>query len=384
MTHVVFVDDAHTYGGAQIAFANGLRSLSIFSSYKITVLLANENQQLNDIIKNIPNINLIPCPTSRPFNVIFFILSLYGWKKTLDLIDVESVDCWVINLPGIEFGLACSIILNHRNVMPIGWLHLGSSFSELMPEAKLLRRLGNLIRDQLSNKFIFGLYNKILVPTAAAKTVVLKRLSVNKKLPEVDVLGNVNFNKTISFVDHSTTEGGCSLTNNIKISVVGRIQFWDKGQDKTAAIAIELWKCGFEPRFVFVGDGVDEDDLVSLFESNGILGSIEVTGWTDDVSKYLYNTDIVLIPSRIESFCLVALEAMQYGCRIVASPLPCFDEVLPGVCIVEMDSPECYAQKIKEILKYKLDDLKVMYTPFLKKFSPESFTKSFSRSIACV
>jgi glycosyltransferase involved in cell wall biosynthesis len=384
MKHIVFVDDAHTFGGAQIALANGLRALDADGAYKLTVIVSSSNSKLIAKLETLSRLKIVFCPSAKPLNILFFIFALFEWKAILESHELKDVDHWVINLPGIEFGLACAAVLKSKKIEVIGWLHLASRFTVLMPEANMIRRLTNALRDQLAEWLVFGLYKKIFVPSEAERRVVYGRYSPKNKLFGVKVLSNVNMPGRFSSTQNdlvNTAKEDFKNGDTLRIVVLGRIHFLHKGQDKTTAIAVELLQRGLITQFTFVGDGVDRDRLLKLYEKSEIMKSINIVGWKDDVTDYLIDADIVLIPSRVESFSLVALEAMQYNCRIVAAQLPCFKEVLPIQCVIEEDGHASYADKIEAILEYSDVELRSFYEPFLKKFSSKAFSESFDKVV---
>ncbi|MDR0695502.1 MAG: glycosyltransferase family 4 protein [Holosporales bacterium] len=47
--------------------------------------------------------------------------------------------------------------------------------------------------------------------------------------------------------------------------------------------------------------------------------NLSINKWADDVPALLRETDIVVIPSRSESFSMIAIEAMSQGCLVVAT-----------------------------------------------------------------
>jgi glycosyltransferase involved in cell wall biosynthesis len=109
-------------------------------------------------------------------------------------------------------------------------------------------------------------------------------------------------------------------------------------------------------RLVLAGDGPAHADLRGLIKARGLEQVVELTGRIDDAALMALHAKawIGLVPSRhSESFGLVALEAMQAGCAVVASRTGGLPEVVDdGVTgiLVEPGSPVDLARALHELL----------------------------------
>ncbi|WP_076261499.1 glycosyltransferase family 4 protein [Intrasporangium flavum] len=77
------------------------------------------------------------------------------------------------------------------------------------------------------------------------------------------------------------------------------------------------------PRLVLVGSGTQEQRLVERARSRGIGDRVELTGALDEagVDAWLRRASVVVVPSRVEAFGIVALEAWRAGAPLVATSL---------------------------------------------------------------
>ena len=82
-------------------------------------------------------------------------------------------------------------------------------------------------------------------------------------------------------------------------------------------------------RLLLVGDGPELPHALASARELGIEDDVETTGVVDDVAPLLSSSDLLLLPSDIESFGLVALEAMASGVPVVASCIGGLPEVVP-------------------------------------------------------
>ena len=106
----------------------------------------------------------------------------------------------------------------------------------------------------------------------------------------------------------------------------------------------ELW---------LIGDGPEMGKVKNLFRQNDINDDVRYWELQHDVAGLLAQTDLLLITSQAESFCLAALEAMACGVPVVASRvggLP--DVVLDGKTglLFDLDHPDQAVQSALNIL----------------------------------
>ncbi len=95
-----------------------------------------------------------------------------------------------------------------------------------------------------------------------------------------------------------------------------------KGSDVFLAVAVELARRGYRDQVEMTWLGgaertSDFDDLVSDVEAAGLAGMVRVHPARTDVESLYADLDVLLIPSRQESFPLVMLEAGAFGVPIV-------------------------------------------------------------------
>ncbi len=107
---------------------------------------------------------------------------------------------------------------------------------------------------------------------------------------------------------------------------------------------------------ILVGDGPLRDNLESLAINLGIDDKVQFTGKVprEHVYKIFAHSDIFVIPSLAEGFCVAAVEAMAAGLPVVASDIPVFREII-GECGIYADPEHIndFAKAIEYLLENK-------------------------------
>lgn len=106
--------------------------------------------------------------------------------------------------------------------------------------------------------------------------------------------------------------------NDIVIGVVGRLS--EQKDPMTTIRVFKMIKDKFSnAKLMMVGSGELEDEVRSFAKSNNIDNDVIITGWIENVEKYIPAFDIAILPSKWEGFGLVIVEYMACGKPVVAS-----------------------------------------------------------------
>jgi glycosyltransferase involved in cell wall biosynthesis len=110
---------------------------------------------------------------------------------------------------------------------------------------------------------------------------------------------------------------------------LGRLEIGGKGLDMLlqafASIADRT-----EARLLIAGDGPDRARLARMVETMGLGGRVELLGRVSGQRRFelLASADVACLPTRYESFGMVALEATACGTPVLAFDIPPLREVL--------------------------------------------------------
>lgn len=81
-------------------------------------------------------------------------------------------------------------------------------------------------------------------------------------------------------------------------------------------------------QLLLVGDGPERAKIEQLCRQKGIISSVHFLGKQNAITQLLNNSDLMLLPSEIESFGLVALEAMACEVPVIATRVGGLPEVV--------------------------------------------------------
>jgi glycosyltransferase involved in cell wall biosynthesis len=188
-------------------------------------------------------------------------------------------------------------------------------------------------------------------PSYSLATIIKKEWGINN----IDIVPNV-------FVPQKALlDIPASKTNYNTITYIGRLDVRKGLKSLVDAIPFVLKKQP-EAKFRFIGgDGNAPDRSISMQQYirkslERYNDKLEFTGFVHnaDLPNYLWDTDIVIIPSLWENFPYTCLEAMSAGKAIVASSKGGMKEILDeyGGILIDPEKPIQIAKAVMQLLKH--------------------------------
>jgi len=111
------------------------------------------------------------------------------------------------------------------------------------------------------------------------------------------------------------------------VSLVGELN--ERKQQRVVIEATPHVLANFpETRVLFVGDGDDRAALEAAIRERGLEKSILILGFRSDIPEILTASDALLLPSRVEGFGYVLVEAMAAGIPCIASNVSSIPEIV--------------------------------------------------------
>lgn len=374
MQPIIFVDDAHTFGGAQILLAWAMRTLLSQCPAQpiVCVCTSATRDAFKKIIGEGKNLFFVDCPPALPLNIFSFPLRLWPFYKLLKPLVRKGARAWWFNLAGIEFCLAPLLILRFWGLRPVAWLANNETFLFFNSKSSLPRRLLSRIRDLAANRLVFGLYSWVITLSHTTEISLKDRFRCSNP-PRTGFLYPVT--------GVGSEPQRCALVErapeSIDLWMIGRVEYGHKNNLAGLEVLKHLRQQGKCASLTVVGGGPDMEDLLRVTKESDLSDAVRFHSWESNPWKSVPQNAIVLIPSFWESFCLVAKEAMLCGIKIVLSPIPVFVEWIPNELIAQDFSAAAFAEKIEEVSAMSHERLLALYAPVLDGLSEEAFVAKF-------
>lgn len=111
---------------------------------------------------------------------------------------------------------------------------------------------------------------------------------------------------------------------------LGRLEYGHKGLD----LLLEAWAIACEQvegNLLIAGTGPDEERLRTSIQQAGLSDRVRMLGWLSGDKKFqaLSDARLLVVPSRHETFGLVAIDALAAGTPVIAFDIPCLKEIVP-------------------------------------------------------
>lgn len=229
-----------------------------------------------------------------------------------------------------------------------------------------------LIPNSRSKKFIYIFIEKFLqcitdkiICTSQYEQAQAIRVKLNRKKLCV-IYNGINFSDVIAQSPYTS--------NKIHLLFVGRFDY-QKGYDNLLHLIEMLDPDKFE--FTIIGDTVHDKVEIILAKNVKYLGWVKY----DKIIPYFQYATVLIMPSRWESFGLVAVEAQSFGLPVIANNCSSLPEVIQNEVTGYLFNFDNELDNVVQILNNKtLSDWGSMKTDCIKfvtsHFSAQSMNKS--------
>lgn len=201
------------------------------------------------------------------------------------------------------------------------------------------------------------------------QTEVVNRIGQKKK-QKVSVIHN--WIEPLNYGQSGKLE---SSTNDLfQIVGVGRLSY-DKGFDLLIEALHSIDNERENISCDIYGAGPEEERLLQTISKLGLEPIVELKGTHPEVRTILPKYDALVIPSRTESFGLVALEAYDAGIPVIASNIPGLNEIVRDTetgLLFESENPKDLASNINMLINSQklANNLTTESSEFVKRYYP--------------
>lgn len=165
---------------------------------------------------------------------------------------------------------------------------------------------------------------------------------------------------------------------------VGRLTKLEKAPIRLLMIWEKLYKKFPDWKVVFVGDGVEKDNMLSYVKENN-LSNVFFEGRQSDVAKYYKKASFVCLTSNFEGWGMALTEGMQYGCipftfNNYGAAYEIIDDGVNG-CLIPAFNLKRYASRLSELMSdgERRSKMSVAAIEKVKMFSAEKIVDKWER-----
>ncbi|MFW0772856.1 glycosyltransferase family 4 protein [Paenarthrobacter nitroguajacolicus] len=147
-----------------------------------------------------------------------------------------------------------------------------------------------------------------------------------------DRLKDLNPDLHVDVIGNGVDPGAWNIEPRLGKDVlfIGRLEYGHKGLD----LLLEAWShacSSIEGNLLIAGNGPDEERLRTGIQDGGLSERVQMLGWLSGERKFqaLSDARLLVVPSRHETFGLVAIDALAAGTPVIAFDIPCLKEIIP-------------------------------------------------------
>lgn len=329
MKHVLFIDLARQYGGAE-KYIEGL--IDEYREKKIkTSLLLRKNSLFSAKI-NGDEVITIDASKISIFKDIDNVKK-YIYENNVNIIHVNGINSEV-------FLKLLKYKIKEKNIVYVSTIH-GIAEFDRMERSKIER----IIFSKLQVNALKSVDKIIAVSNSIKENLLEKGIKENK----IEVIYH-GLKKIPHFDD-------CYSENTpIKICYIGRMEKV-KNVDFLINKLISL-KDSFDFVCELYGDGKERERLENIVKNAELQDRIKFMGYKNNISDILVNYDLLVQPSFYESFGLSVLEAMSQGVPVLCSRVGGMKEIIVDGetgFLFDIESSSEFDEKIKNIATGKIN-----------------------------
>jgi len=311
----------------------------------------------NEINSRIINMSILETPNLKDFKNIFKAYKL-----------LRSIQVDIIHGHGAKGGLYARALGFLLNCKVIYTTHGGSLHAMHGRFKNLVYRIIEKALYYFTDLFVFeSEYSKHVFNEKVNSSTCKVRLNCNA----------IKYNR-INEKSDSDFKG-----RTIILGAFGLLR-WIKGHDVLIAALSILRVKKIDVSVKIFGNGLELANLIRLSKSLGVENHVEFMGYIDNVKEEMSNIDIIVHPSRFESFGYVPLEAMALGKPVVTSLVGGLNEVMDkgniGFCVNELN-PINIAEAIEECINNKelrTQKIQKAYKILDEKYCEDIFIQNYS------
>ncbi|MGA3206894.1 MAG: glycosyltransferase [Syntrophales bacterium] len=337
MLKLLFVIDNLEFGGGERVFAQIINGLSP-EDYGIC-LASNPGRELYQSLTN-KEVCCIPLNFSKRINpsIIFKLIRIIK-DKEIDIVHGQGARAEFYARIATKFARSSKYV--STIAMPVEGY-----------DVRPLRKSIYFVLDRATDKYVDRF---IVVSDVLRNALITKRHIPPEKVTKIYNGIEIDHYDPITTASHriKIRDGLGVNKDNILLGAIGRM-VWQKGFEFLIKCIQDVLKAHGEIKVIIVGEGPLKRDLENLCRQLKVEGKTIFPGFRSDIKEILSAVDIVVIPSLLEGFPMLTLEAMAMAKPIVATRIDGITEqITDGVegILVPPRKPIALAAAINKVIE---------------------------------
>lgn len=218
-------------------------------------------------------------------------------------------------------------------------------------EVSLLRKKIYRFMDLLSERYV----ERFIVVSDSLKRILIERRGI-LAYRVVRIYNGIELDQYRPDADHINLRKELGIPQDVLlIGAIGRM-VWQKGFEYLIEAIPAIIKTFPKAKILIVGDGPLRKSLEALSEELRVKDNVIFMGFRSDIKEILSAIDILVIPSLLEGFPMITLEAMAMAKPIIATNIDGIAEQITsgenGILVPPKD-PDALAKAIIRVLADK-------------------------------
>lgn len=367
---LIYILPTLSSGGAELRAIERLNFLALHSNVQIElVVLSNIVPLLSEVnkSKNL-NVSVLGLKHAEVFSKSALSSSWRNSRKLKRFLDETNADVVVASLPISHF-LVRLAYLNKKKKPRIWMYHHATQYLENPVDnfqKKLLHNLNSYLCKKVDNGHIF------------ISKAVSDDLSANLPIVNGKILYNAVPDKYADVMNLQVTMD----KSNFNIVIPGRLTPV-KGHIPALRSLADFLKKESSVKVWIAGDGSERTNIKAFAEENNLQNNIVLLGELEHalLLRYIFDSDLVLIPSLAEGLGNVAIEALMMASVTLVSDVGGLPEVINNPTlgtVVDISNSAAIVAAIEQIFyKRKIFEKETIRRSYVERFTMQQHVSSF-------
>jgi len=364
---ILFYNDSSVFGGHEASAIDAIQGL-LDEKHEVFIVYSTFNKIFEEKLQNrfeaSPNFTRISYPYKiHKFKRYFEFFNIINIYRLIKLLKKNKIDLLITIQGIIEISYTALISARIVGLTSICYIPMNQSF-------KLTSKFPIWIIRDLINILIYHLPNRIITTSNSSKNDILKKFSLSKKSIDVVYCGaNIESLRLLPKAKNS----------KIHLGIFGRIELEQKNHIYLIKLLEKFCEKLPEFKLIILGDGKDKIKVLDYISSSKIKEFIEYVPWTNDMSKMYQKIDILVLPSIVEGYPIVQIEAMYYKIPVLASNRDGMKEDLPKEWLFDLENYNSFFKAFQAVYNDKNleEKLERLHDLTLEKYNSKNFGNKF-------